>query len=149
MYSIRLFEPHDAEQMSIQPMQITDQSLFVDWSHEQWEELGIHNMPSMSGLRADRVIACTGIVPQWKGRAVMWALLADSVNRYDMIWLHRQAVWFLDIQIANGFHRIEAHVHEPFTAAHRWVDMLGFVSEGLMRRFDPTGRDMRLYARVA
>lgn len=149
MYELRSFKPSDAKQISIQPMQIVDKRLFANWSDEEWERLGAEASPSISGYRDDRLIFCGGVIPQWEGRAIAWALLSKSVDRYDMIWIHRQVHWVLQTQVENGYHRIEAHVHEPFTAAHRWVGMLGFVSEGLMRRYDPQGRDMRLYARIS
>lgn len=148
MYSLRSFKPSDAEQISIQPMQIMDKRLFANWSDEEWERLRAAVSPGMTGFRDDLIIFCAGVIPQWEGRAIAWALLADSVDRYDMIWIHRQVEWILQTQIKNGYRRIEAHIHEPFTAAHRWIRMLGFVSEGLMRRYDPLGRDMRLYARI-
>ena len=148
MYSLRSFKPSDAEQMSIQPMQVEDKRLFANWSDEEWDRLGAHTNPGMTGLRDGRIIFCAGVIPQWEGRAIAWALLGDSVNRYDMVWIHRQCQWILETQVKNGYHRIEAHIHEPFAAAHRWIRMLGFISEGLMRRYDPLGRDMRLYARI-
>ena len=148
MYELRSFKPSDAKEISIQPMQVVDQRLFGCWSDKEWESYGPEASPSMSGLRDDRIIFCCGVIPQWIGRAIVWALLADSVSRYDMIWIHRQVQWMLDTQIENGYCRIEAHIHEPFAAAHRWARMLHFESEGLMRKYDPEGRDMRLYARI-
>lgn len=148
MYELRLFKPSDAKQLSIQPTQVIDQSLFDDWSDEKWESVGFHLNPSVTGLRNDEIIVCAGVIPQWPGRAVSWALLGSSIGPRDMLWVHRQARWFIEDQLRN-FHRIEGHVHEPFEAGHRWMRMLGFVSEGVMRRYDPEGRDMRLYARIA
>lgn len=148
MYELRSFRPSDAKEISIQPMQIVDQRLFADWSDDEWQRLRNEHGPSMTGLRDDRIIFCAGIIPQWIGRAVAWALISDRLTRYDMIWVHRQVRWILETQVENGYRRIEAHVHEPFAAAHRWMRMLDFESEGLMRRYDPEGRDMRLYARI-
>ncbi len=148
MYKLELFKPSDINRMSIQPMQSPDQTLFEGWSDEKWASLEVHECPSISGFRDDEVILCAGILPQWEGRAIVWALLADSVGRCDMMWIHRQTLWFLDTQVKN-YRRIEAHVDELFTAAHKWVRMLKFESEGLMRHFDPLGRDMRLYARIS
>lgn len=147
-YSLRVFRPSDAQQISVQPMQLVDKQLFADWSDEEWERLGVEASPSMTGLRDGWIIFCAGILPMWPGRAVAWALLADSVTRYDMLWIHRQVQWIIEQQIANGYRRIEAHVHEPFTPAHRWMKMLNFENEGLMRFYDPFGRHMRLYARI-
>ena len=149
MYELRLFKPSDAKQLSIQPMQVIDQSLFENWSNDKWASFGLHEYPSVTGLRDGEIIMCAGIIPRWEGRAISWALLGNAVGRYDMLWIHRQAKWFVETQLKNGFRRIEGHVHEPFKAGHRWMRMLGFVSEGLMRQYDPQGRDMRLYARFA
>ena len=148
MYELRSFRPSDAKNMSVQPMQVVDQRLFECWSDAEWDRSRVEESPAMTGLRDDRIIFCCGVIPQWIGRAIVWALLADSVNRYEMLWIHRQVQWILEAQINNGYHRIEAHVHEPFAAAHRWARMLHFESEGLMRKYDPEGRDMRLYARI-
>ena len=107
---------------------------------------------TFTGLRNhDReVIGCAGLIPQWKGRAIAWAWLSKNITNRDMVWIHMQVKNLFDrLQTDPDYKRIECSVSEPFTAAHRWVTMLGFKSEGIMKCYDPMGEDCRLYARIA
>ncbi len=149
-YSLIPFRAEHAEQLEMQTMQATEQVYFGDWDFEQWSQM--EGELTFTGLRnSDReVLGCAGLIPQWKGRSIAWAWLSNKITHQDMVWIHRQVTDFLDkAQISPDYKRIEASVHEPFKAAHRWVTMLGFKSEGLMKNFDPAGEDCRMYSRIA
>jgi hypothetical protein len=48
----------------------------------------------------------------------------------------------------SEYRRIEATVDVGFTEGERWMTLLGFEYEGLMRAYRPDGQDMLMFARV-
>jgi len=105
--------------------------------------------PSFTGFWDEEIIGCAGVTPVWHGRAIAWALISIHAGPARMLAIHRDVGEFLDdVQRRPEFRRIEATCAREFTAARRWVIMLGFQHEGLMRRYDAQGVDHDLYARV-
>lgn len=100
--------------------------------------------PAYTAEADGRVIACGGIMLQWPGRALVWSLLSRHAGRH-FVALHRCVSKRLD---EANVRRLEAVVDATFEPGHRWVRLLGFEREGLMRGYAPDGRDHVLYARV-
>lgn len=99
---------------------------------------------SYSGWVNHRCVGAAGLFPIWR-KAVAWAILSNACAPH-MRAITRKA---LKVIPAQGFERIEAMVLCDFAPGHRWARMLGFVMEAeRMRRYDPDGRDMALYAWV-
>lgn len=100
---------------------------------------------TFTGVTADgQVMAIAGLIPIWEGRALVWALLSRHSGPHFRS-LHRRVSAFLD---AQSVRRMEATVYEGFTQGHRWLRMLGFECEGLMRAYTPDGASQYLYSRV-
>lgn len=100
--------------------------------------------PCFTAMDSDGLIACAGIIHQWEGRALAWALLAHDARR-AMLPLTRGIGAFLR---GCGVRRVETAVDCQFEAAQRWASLLGFRAEGKMLAYTPEGRDCYLYARV-
>ena len=99
---------------------------------------------SFSGVVDNNVIACGGIMDIWQGRGVAWMLLSSNISK-----------WFLKIdrairvQIAQSdLQRLEAYCYCDHLEGKRWLELLGFQQEGIMKKFTPDGKDHYLYARV-
>ena len=90
-------------------------------------------------------IACIGLITHWEKRRYVWAYLSPMSCRY-MLPLTRAVGRWLKY---HGEGRIETAVDCNFPPAARWVEMFGFVREGIMRHWSPDGRDYFLYARVS
>jgi RimJ/RimL family protein N-acetyltransferase len=100
--------------------------------------------PCFSGFDGDQMIGCAGIIHQWDNRAIAWALLSQDCGKC-FVKIHKAVRNFLDMA---DYNRIEAYVDADFEQGHRWVEMLKFEQEGLMRQFNPDGRDAYMYARL-
>lgn len=96
------------------------------------------------GMGSPSPLACMGVREEWPGRGWAWAYLARGIRPY-MPELVRGIARCLK---SAPFHRIEAAVDLDYTAGHRLVKLLGFQSEGLMRKFTEDQRDAVLYARI-
>lgn len=47
-----------------------------------------------------------------------------------------------------GLSRVQATIRADFKGAEKWIKILGFEKEGLMRKFGPEGEDHFLFAKV-
>lgn len=100
--------------------------------------------PSFAGVDKGEVLACAGILPQWPGRAIAWALMGAGAGR-QFTAIHKATKRFLEQQPTK---RIETWVLSGFQQGHRWIQMLGFRWEGRMESFTPAGEAGDLYARI-
>ena len=100
-----------------------------------------------TGFRDDLVIGFGGLASPWPGRAIGWVHISQHLRPCDMIWVTRQVTFTLN-HLSDHYRRVEAPILETFALGHRWAAMLGFTDEGLMRCYDPSGQDYRLYARI-
>lgn len=90
-------------------------------------------------------IACSGIVEQWEGRALAWAMLADDIGGQRFVRVHRAVRRFIDVA---PYRRIEMQVDAEHAQAVRWARLLGFDVESKMRAFLPNGRDAFMFVRI-
>lgn len=91
-----------------------------------------------------RILGIAGLLPQWENRAIAWALLADNLDN-QFLRVHGAVKRFIE---SSGYRRIEATVDVGFPEGEKWIRLLGFEYEGLMRGYRPDGADILLYARV-
>jgi RimJ/RimL family protein N-acetyltransferase len=92
-----------------------------------------------------KVVACAGVIQQWPGRGIAWAIV-DELCKREFLALHNVVKRFLDV---CPIRRIEATVDVGFEQGHRWVKLLGFQLEApMMKHYGPDGSHAALYARV-
>jgi ribosomal protein S18 acetylase RimI-like enzyme len=135
------FHPDHLASMLLQPAQAGVQPLLGDPAYgASLAQAG----PCYSAVVDGVVIACAGLIPQWQGRAVAWALISNAAGPH-FLGVHRAVRRALQV---HDFRRVETGVVVDFEEGHRWAKMLGFEREGRMRAYTPDGRDCDLYARV-
>lgn len=135
------FQPAHLDRLLLQPSQAIMQPTLADPSYGP--SLAAAG-PAYSAVDGDAVFACAGLIPQWQGRALAWALIAEEAGRH-MVGIHKAVRRALDM---HPFRRVETAVASDFMQGHRWAVMLGFEREGRMRAYTPDGQDCDLYARV-
>ena len=133
------------EASHLQRLALQDAQMYLsNWvTKEQGQALEAH--PSYTALVDGEPVASAGIIPQWQGRAIAWAFLAEMGPQH-FVGVHRAVKSFLDVCYTQ---RIEMTVDCDFPEAHRWAKMLGFTLEAeRMEAYSPDGRACALYARV-
>lgn len=106
--------------------------------------------PCWSAVHDGEVIACAGLALHWPGRAGAWCLIGARFPRSGWIWLHRQVSQGLAKATADlRLRRIEAEAAYGWPPGARWLGMLGFEREGVMRAFGHGGEDFERWARIA
>jgi hypothetical protein len=131
--------PEMARTFDLQPEQVA----LGQVADEQTLAAAIQNGIAMAAVQDGRVLAIGGIVEIWKDRGSAWGLLSPNLA-HAMPIIHRIVWRVID---TSPLARIEAQVAVGHEAGQRWVRMLGFQHEGVMRAFW-NGRDYDLFARV-
>lgn len=101
-----------------------------------------------TALAGGTPVGCAGFLDQGGGRWLAWALIGRDMPRRGWLAATRAVQLRIDRLRARGARRLEAVVHVAFAPGHRWVELLGFRLEGIMRAYDPEGADCALYARI-
>lgn len=95
----------------------------------------------------DKPVVCIGLIPQWKGRLLAWAYMADIP--LDCVG---QIVKGFDNEMRkvfdHGVHRIEATVPVSFGRGCTLMYALRFKVEGQLAKYGPDGEDHFMFART-
>lgn len=141
MIRIDRFCAADLLELDAQEAQADARALFADPAYGAAIEAGPYAFTVRAG---DAVLGCGGLVIEWPGRGVCWAVVSRHAGPHFRE-IHRAVAGFMK-QVPCR--RIEVVVKADFAAGHRWAKLLGFMREGLMRAYSPAGDDYQLYARI-
>lgn len=136
--TVRAYQTGDEKKMDFQKAQSYMDAFIDQMDLEQIKDL------TWTYEHEGSVIAMGGTIPIWENRAQAWMLLSNASSRH-MLAIHKAVRNHL---IKSPFTRIEATVDIGFKEGVRWMKMLGFELEGLMRAYRPDGKDMLLFARI-
>src|SRR3954462_4348527 len=137
---IEPYQPRHLHELALQPHQ---QHLGAALREHGWAEQVADAGPCWTALVDARPIACAGFQECWEGRAIAWAILAETAGRH-MPALTRAVRRALASHPAE---RIEAQALVGFAPAARWARLLGFVPETVLRRFHQ-GRDYQAFVLI-
>jgi len=103
--------------------------------------------PAFTGRIAGRIIGCGGLVLfAWPGVAEAWVMASSFASEHALSW-HKTFQFMLTRMIADyDLYRVQAEVQADFTRGRRWIESLGFQSEGEMPRFGPNRETFVRYA---
>lgn len=94
-------------------------------------------------LLGDQVLMCGGVIQQWPGRSVAWALFDAKAGPHMRKITRLTREFFDDVP-----GRIEFTVRCDFPAGHTWARLLGFqVETPYMKNYGPSGEDHIGYVR--
>lgn len=142
-YEVRTFRAGDVALMTPQPAQTESTGDDRDWQQVEDAQVG------WTVWKDAQPICVAGLVPIWHGRAEAWTCISRAVGRHEMLWLHKHVLAYLhDAQREERFRRIEAWTLNRFREGHRWLNMLGFEPEAVLRSYTPQGDDVMMYARI-
>lgn len=118
---------------------------------EKWNEIAAPSEGrAWTGRDEGDIFCCGGVIPSWHGCCRAWAMVSKSATVMQMLWLHREARFFLDqLQDDPAYRRVETTALVNFKQANQWLGLLGFECEGTLQCYDADGHDHRMYARVA
>lgn len=135
------FAQHHMHLLTPQPAQEREHEMLVD-TPEALDELA--KGPAFTAIADGDVIGCGGIVEHYPGRCAVWAIVGWNAGP------HMRPVTRMvrDVVARYPCRRIEATVRRDFKPGARWVKMLGFRWEGVMRAYSPLGETVIMFARI-
>ena len=140
MIELVQFEPFHVERMELQPRQ----KRAVSYSTRQYlgylKEMG----PCVTAIDGENVLGCGGVIEWHMGTGTLWLYVCADIKRHA-VRLHRAVARLLEtVQLR----RIEATTEVDWVESCRWLQLLGFEYEGLMRKYGPFGEDHARFARI-
>lgn len=136
--------PFQPEHMFALRLQAAQRKFAETFTPEHARDLAAASQ-SYTAIVDGRPVACSGIVEQWEGRALAWALLDGEIGPHAFVRVSRAVRRFLD---ASTYRRIEMQVDADHAQAIRWAELLGFEVESKKRAFLPDGRDAFEFVRI-
>ena len=134
------FLPEHANQIKLQPCQ---QAIHAHSSERAFRAMAA--APSFTLVDGEEIVMCGGIVELSPGRAICWALMAESIG-HRMTACVRTTRRFVRAQKP---HRLELDVQIDHEEGHRFARMIGFTKETeRLRAFYPDGSDGTMYVWV-
>lgn len=130
------FRSNHIDEMVMQPRQ-SMLAHYFDSTHFKSAE----NDRAFTGYIDGVIMGSAGVLPQWPGRALCWAVLSDQVRPNHFMAIHRNVKEALAAAHDSGFGRIETTVAVDWPAAMRWTEALGFQREAYMKQYAPGGGD--------
>lgn len=103
---------------------------------------------NMVTLKSDDVILgifCLDVV--WGSVLIVSAILTKEIYQHPLTlvrFLNKEAQAYFK----RGFHRIQIDVRVGYEAGHKFAKAIGFIPEGVMKKYGPNEEDHILYART-
>jgi len=124
------------------------QSFISDYLKESPEYAHLIDDMAYTLMVDDEVIFCGGLLHMHEGVGEVWTVIGENFKQYSLS-ITRHVITFLHNAEALGYRRLQTTVASGFPEAARWAGLLGFESEGLMRKYTPAGEDCFMYARIS
>lgn len=139
------YEPDHLLQIALQPAQAHHRGAVVLDKYR--EALAIPGM-AWTGIVDREVVGCAGLVPEWEGRVVAWALFGRMPKFSWPAIIRKIHFEFEHSLAAHGRHRVEITVPTHFGPGCRLARLLGFDIEGKMRCYGIDGHDHFLFSKI-
>ena len=94
----------------------------------------------------EQIVAIMGSVEINQQTCEVFAVFDECAERYKRR-IFEYARWLL-ARINDHYARLQAIVRTDWTRGRRFLELLGFVHEGVLQAFGPGGSDYSIYARV-
>lgn len=103
-----------------------------------------------TAMWGNRVMGCAGLVKKWQGTAIVWTWFDKELPKKFPVWMHRETArnLRLAVDMNQPIWRLESDVAVDNRTSRQWLESLGFVNEGVMRKYGYDGRDHWRYAWV-
>ncbi len=141
MIEFRPYEPGDVFKIDVRPeMKLTEQLI------KNCDASGGYGF-AYSFVSGDNILACLGGDVRWQGNMEVWTVIGSEMLKYPKTLYSKTKKSLETYALALKLNRVQMHVRCGFKQAEQFAERLGFVKEGVMKRYLPDGCDATLYAR--
>lgn len=145
MISFVPYKPAHLAQLRLQPAQEALRPHLVRPGYA--ESLAVPGL-AWTGVADGVPVGCAGLLPQWEGRVVAWALFGNVPKQAWATIVGKMRREFRALGALRR-HRVEFTVPCDFGPGCRLAHILGFAAPGPpMREYGPDGRDHLMYERI-
>jgi len=134
------FEPGHIWQVRLQSVQV----VALGEVTPQYAQLLAASGPAVSAIEDGILLGCCGVAATPYTGGILWGFVGTDCGP-RMLKVHRGVSRFID---SVRHRRIEATVLAGFEPGCRWMKLLGFEFEGVMRKYGSDGSDYLRYAKV-
>ena len=121
-----------------------DQKKFIDFTNKTK-----NSWTAYTGYEDNKVIGVGGLVEIYPHLAEAWIVLLRNRGLPGLAYTRKILKMWNKILVDHPrFERIQATVNEDFKEGIRFLDYLGFVNEGLMKKFGPDKSNFFRYAYI-
>lgn len=101
--------------------------------------------PAFTAMVDDKPMAAAGVVVLWHGVGEAWTVFGHDFPKHA-IWITRTIKFALrDIIRGCNLHRVEATVLESQTTYRKWIELFGFIPEGIAHEYTTDRRNVVRY----
>ena len=112
------------------------------------DEVREHPGPSWTLKDEGEVLACFGICNIYGGVGTAWAFVSDKARHHGASLPKAMIAKLKECFDVMKFHRLQTVVRPDMKEYLRFVELIGFEREGLMRKATPRKQDVLLYSMV-
>ena len=144
MIEIKQYSPEDYMKIKRRDF---DMLTFLNFPNPRIAARNLLRGMAITGFRDGEIIACGGIMPLWKGVGEAWVVTSPLVRVCSFSFV--KVVW-RRLKVFAGIldlERVQTTVDAEHEVSIKWVERMGFMREGLMRRYID-GRDFYRYALI-
>jgi len=124
-----------------------DQEILDGYGRPHIEDYAVDGL-SYSAMCDGKVYAMFGLYPLWKGVAEAWLLPSSKLENRKMVF-HKSCLRFFPYAAEKlKLHRIQVYVRSSNVQAYKWIEMMYFNREGLLKRYGPDINDYYVYGRL-
>ena len=124
-----------------------DQEILDGYGRPHIEDYAVDGL-SYSAMCDGKVYAMLGLYPLWKGVAEAWLLPSSKLENRKMVF-HKSCLRFFPYAAQKlKLHRIQVYVRSSNVQAYKWIEMMYFNREGLLKRYGPDINDYYVYGRL-
>ena len=124
-----------------------DQEILDGYGRPHIEDYAVDGL-SYSAMCDGKVYAMFGLYPLWKGVAEAWLLPSSKLENRKMVF-HKSCLRFFPYAAQKlKLHRIQVYVRSSNVQAYKWIEMMYFNREGLLKRYGPDIYDYYVYGRL-
>ena len=94
-----------------------------------------------------KIIACGGLLNLSPWRGEFWSVMGKYSGDH-MVCIARKAKNMIEEAQEIGVHRLESIIDIDFKEGHKWMKLLGFTPDGILRCYNQNKSDVLMYSKV-
>ena len=143
---LRLFTASDAFDIVVRPEDehIKASPYFKAWAEANEKGAGFTGIRKSDG----KILGCGGIKVLWPGCGEAWAIYSDEIGSYTKDCRNYAIYYLSELLKALELHRLQCVVDAEDKVKVRFAKSLGFEWEGVMKAYQPDGKDSVMLAYV-